>query len=139
MNGESSPTRAVPARVLAVDDCEVMREAVAFTLRSAGYDVVEACSGRQALELIGQEPGGAFDLVLTDWRMSDMDGLALVRALRANGGGRYTPVVFLTGADLGTMRARSREAGADSFLEKPFRSDALLAVVASLVPPGRHN
>ena len=80
-------------KVLAVDDSESMRRMVLFTLKGAGYEVVQACDGVEALELARKEP---VDLVLTDVHMPRMDGITLVRQLRDLPNYKFTPMLILT-------------------------------------------
>ena len=81
------------SRILAVDDSNSMREMVAFTLRSAGFDVAEAPDGAEALELARKEK---FRLVLCDVNMPRMDGISLVKALRELPDYKFTPLLMLT-------------------------------------------
>ena len=104
--GKSSRPAAV--RVLAVDDSAAMRQMVEVTLTGAGYDVEKAADGREALR---SRRSRAFDLVITDVNMPNMDGIALVRQLRALPAYRFTPMLFLTtesGARAQERRPRSR-------------------------------
>ena len=95
--------------ILAVDDSASMRQMVAFTLKGAGYTVVEAADGQQAWELAQQTQ---VDLVLTDQNMPTMDGLTLVEKLRAHPAYRNTPILILTTESSDAMKARGRAAGA---------------------------
>ena len=79
--------------ILAVDDSASMRQMVSFTLKSAGYNVVEAVDGQDAFEKAGSR---SFDLVLTDQNMPRMDGISLVKKLRENPKFKATPILILT-------------------------------------------
>jgi two-component system chemotaxis response regulator CheY len=102
----------VSLRVLTVDDSKTMRDMVAFTLRQAGYTVSEAEDGQKALTALR---GFSADLVITDLNMPNMDGIALIRALRKE-------------ADA-AKKAEGREAGATGWIVKPFSPEKLLDVV----------
>jgi two-component system chemotaxis response regulator CheY len=113
-------------RVLVTDDSRVMRQIVIRTLRQAGYDwdVREASDGAEALELIrADEP----DVVLSDWNMPEMNGIDLLRRLRAEG--FATPFGFVTSEGSPEMRATAEAAGALFLIAKPFTPDAFREVI----------
>ncbi|WP_082574212.1 response regulator [Cellulomonas sp. Root137] len=113
-------------RVLVTDDSRVMRQIVIRTLRQAGYDwdVREAADGAEALEAIrADEP----DVVLSDWNMPNMNGIDLLRRLRAEGFG--TPFGFVTSEGSPEMRAQAEAAGALFLIAKPFTPDAFREVI----------
>jgi two-component system chemotaxis response regulator CheY len=107
-----------------------MRQMVEVTLTSAGYDVLQAKDGREALEIAG---ANEFDLVITDVNMPEMDGLTLVRELRALPGYRHTPLLVLTTEGNPERKMEGREAGATGWLVKPFNPERLLATVAKVL------
>ena len=110
-----------------------MRQMVEVTLMSAGYEVRQAKDGREALSLV-QEPGGsAFDLVITDVNMPEMDGLALVRELRNLPAYKHTPLLVLTTEANAERKNEGRQAGATGWLVKPFNPDRLLDTVARVL------
>ena len=117
-------------RILTVDDSAAMRQMVEVTLASAGYQVEQARDGREALKLAAAQ---AFDLVITDVNMPEMDGLALVRELRALPAYRHTPLLVLTTEAAGERKAEGRQAGATGWLVKPFNPDRLLETVAKVL------
>jgi EAL domain-containing protein (putative c-di-GMP-specific phosphodiesterase class I)/CheY-like chemotaxis protein len=119
---KSSPT----GPVLVVDDDRASRYVVAAMLADAGFETVEASSGRQALELIGL---GAFSLVLLDIRMPGLSGLEVLHRLRAGADTRTLPVILVTADDDVTDRVRGLEAGANDYVVKPFDREELLARV----------
>ena len=116
--------------ILAVDDSPSMRQMVQFTLKSAGYQVVEAVDGDDAWEKAGRQQ---FDLVLTDQNMPRMDGLTLVRNLRATPKHRATPILILTTESTDEMKGQGRAAGATGWLVKPFDPQKLIAVVRKVL------
>ncbi len=113
-------------RILAVDDSLSMRQMVSFTLKSAGFDVVEAEDGRVALGLAQKEK---FRLVLADVNMPNMDGLSLVRALRQLPDYRFTPLLMLTTESTPEKKQEGKAAGATGWLVKPFNPEQLVATI----------
>ena len=83
----------MPRTVLVVDDSVTIRQMVSFTLKHAGFSVVEACDGQDALERLGS---ARVDLVITDLNMPRMDGTKMIRLLRGRPVSKYTPVIMLT-------------------------------------------
>jgi two-component system chemotaxis response regulator CheY len=116
--------------ILAVDDSASMRQMVAFTLKGAGYNVIEAADGQEALE---KARGHQIDLVLTDQNMPRMDGITLVRSLRAMPPFARTPMLILTTESSEEMKARGRAAGATGWLVKPFDPGKLLEVIGKVI------
>ncbi len=116
--------------ILAVDDSASMRQMVAFTLKGAGYRVIEAADGQEALEKVR---GQQIDLVLTDQNMPRMDGITLVRSLGALPPFAATPMLILTTESGAQMKARGRAAGATGWLVKPFDPDKLLEVTHKVI------
>jgi two-component system chemotaxis response regulator CheY len=115
----------VKKKVLTVDDSRTMREMVAFTLKGAGYEVVEANDGQHALTVLGNDK---VDLVIADLNMPIMDGLTLIRKLRATPQYRTTPILMLTTEADDKKKAEGRAAGATGWIE-PFDPSKLISVV----------
>ncbi|MGO8919199.1 MAG: response regulator [Stellaceae bacterium] len=113
-------------KILAVDDSKTMRDMVAFALRSAGFDVTEAEDGRKALDQLGSVK---VDLVITDLNMPNMDGITLIRNLRADARFRALPILMLTTESDATKKAEGRAAGATGWLVKPFNPEKLVELV----------
>jgi two-component system chemotaxis response regulator CheY len=116
--------------ILAVDDSASMRQMVRFTLEGAGYKVIQANDGVEALELA--RTSGA-DLVLTDVNMPRMDGLTLVRELRALDSYKYVPMLVLTTESGQDTKMRGKQAGATGWIVKPFNPEQLLATIARVL------
>jgi two-component system chemotaxis response regulator CheY len=108
-----------------------MRDMVNFTLKNAGYEVHEAEDGLKALELLKRQ---AVDVVLTDINMPNMDGVSLVKALRAQPQFKSTPILILTTEGGEDKKAAGREAGATGWIVKPFSPDKLVAVIKKVCP-----
>ncbi|MDQ2106205.1 response regulator [Azospirillum isscasi] len=117
---------SVKKKVLTVDDSRTMRDMVSFTLKGAGYDVVEAADGQQALGVIG---ANKVDLVITDLNMPVMDGLTLIRRLRATPAHRTLPILMLTTEADEKKKAEGRAVGATGWIVKPFNPEKLISVV----------
>ena len=116
--------------VLTVDDSASIRQMVSFTLKSAGYEVVEAVDGMDGLE---KAKGQSFNLVLTDQNMPRMDGLSLLKSLRGMPGYRTVPILMLTTESSDTMKSQGRAAGATGWLVKPFDPQKLIEVVKKVI------
>jgi two-component system chemotaxis response regulator CheY len=114
------------SRVLAVDDSASMRQMVAFTLASAGFEVAEAPDGQVALSMAQKEK---FKLVLADVNMPNMDGISLVRALRTLPDYKFTPLLMLTTESGTDKKQEGKAAGATGWLVKPFNPEQLLSTV----------
>ena len=116
--------------ILAVDDSASMRQMVSFTLKSAGYNVVEAIDGQDALEKTAKAD---FDLVLTDQNMPRMDGIGLTKKLRDNPKFKATPILILTTESSDQMKQAGRGAGATGWLVKPFDPAKLIEVIGKVI------
>lgn len=114
------------ASILAVDDSASMRRMVAHTLSNDGHDVKTAVDGEDALQIAHSE---TFDAVVTDVNMPRMDGISLVRELRALEQFRFTPVLILTTEAGPEKKQQGREAGATGWIVKPFVPDQLQATL----------
>jgi two-component system chemotaxis response regulator CheY len=116
---------------MAVDDSKTMRDMVGFTLRKAGFDVIEAEDGQRALAVLEKSP---VDLVITDVNMPNMDGITLVGRLRGLPAFRSTPILILTTEGGEDKKAQGRAAGATGWIVKPFEPEKLLQVVNKVCP-----
>lgn len=117
-------------KVLTVDDSVSIRQMVTFTLKGAGYEVVEAVDGEDGL---GKAKAQQVDLVLTDQNMPKMDGLALIKSLRALPQYKSAPILMLTTESGDDMKAKGKAAGATGWLVKPFDPPKLLEVVKKVI------
>ena len=116
--------------ILAVDDSVSMRQMVSYTLKSAGFEVVEAVDGEDAFEKARQRH---FDLVLTDQNMPRLDGIGLTKKLRENPRFTGTPILILTTESSDQMKQAGRAAGATGWLVKPFDPAKLVEVVGKVI------
>ena len=116
--------------VLAVDDSASIRQMVTFTLKSSGYEVVEAADGMDGLQKAKTQ---SFNLVLTDQNMPRMDGLTLIKSLRALPQYKSVPILMLTTESSDEMKSQGRAAGATGWLVKPFDPQKLIEVVKKVI------
>ena len=116
--------------VLAIDDSHSIRQMVSFTLKNAGYDVVEASDGMDGLAKAKTQ---GFNLVLTDQNMPRMDGLTLIKNLRGLPQYKATPILMLTTESYDAMKAQGKAAGATGWLVKPFDPNKLIEVVKKVI------
>lgn len=117
-------------RILAVDDSASMRQMVVFTLKKAGYEVVDAKDGVEALEIAKKQ---SFDAIISDVNMPNMDGITLIRHLRAEPAYKFTPMLMLTTESGTDKKHEGRAAGATGWIVKPFNPDQLLAVIQKVI------
>lgn len=118
------------ARVLVADDEADIRLLARFMLRPEGYEVVEAGSGEQCLDVLRE---GGVDLILLDIRMPGIDGWEVLRRVRADPEHRHTPVIMMSAHSSGHTRAEAKRAGCDDYVVKPFKEGDLTATVAELI------
>lgn len=116
--------------ILAVDDSASMRQMVSFTLKNAGYNVVEAVDGQDALNHANHR---GFDLVLTDQNMPRLDGIGLTKKLREHPVYKATPILILTTESSDEMKQSGRAAGATGWLVKPFDPAKLVEVIKKVI------
>ena len=116
--------------ILAVDDSASIRSMVSFTLKSAGYEVIEAVDGVDALTKAKTK---TMNMVLTDQNMPRMDGLTLVKNLRGLAQYKTVPILMLTTESSDAMKVQGRAAGATGWLVKPFDPQKLIEVVKKVI------
>jgi two-component system, chemotaxis family, chemotaxis protein CheY len=116
--------------ILAVDDSPSMRQMVRATLESAGYGVVEAADGKEALEFARTK---SVDLVISDVNMPHMDGIRLVSELRTLPTYRLTPLLLLTTESSQDKKLEGKRAGATGWIVKPFNPQQLIATLGRLL------
>lgn len=117
-------------RVMTVDDSASIRQVVRLTLTGAGYEVVEAFDGQDALAKLGQT---SVQLIVTDLKMPRLDGLRLIRAVRAGGPHRLTPILMLTTESQDSKKQEGKAAGATGWIVKPFTPEQLVGVVKKVL------
>lgn len=116
--------------ILAVDDSASMRQMVSFTLKGAGYDVVEAVDGVDALN---KAKSKKFDCVVTDVNMPNKDGITLIKELRTLPDYKFVPMLMLTTESGSDKKQQGKEAGATGWIVKPFNPDQLLKTINKVI------
>ena len=118
--------------ILVVDDSASLRQVVGIALKGAGYEVVEAVDGKDALTKLD---GRKVHLIISDVNMPNMDGISLVKEIKKLPAYKFTPIVMLTTESADTKKSEGQAAGAKAWMLKPFNPPQLLAVVQKLVLP----
>lgn len=118
-------------RVMAVDDSATVRQVLQLTLEGAGYEVIEAVDGKDALTKLANAP---VDMMVTDLNMPNMDGIELIRNVRLSPGNRFMPIIMLTTESQPEKKQEGKAAGASGWIVKPFKPEQLLAVVRMICP-----
>ncbi len=118
--------------ILIVDDSFSLRQTLAIALRGAGYEVIEAVDGKDAL---GKLDGRKFNLIISDVNMPNMDGISFVKAAKLLPDYRFTPIIMLTTEGDERKKQEGKAAGVRAWVVKPFQPPALLDAVARLVSP----
>lgn len=125
-----SETHEVSKTILAVDDSASMRQMIGVTLRTAGYRVIEAADGEEALRHARKQ---RVDLVLADVNMPGIDGITLIGKLRSLPAYRVTPLLLLTTESSHERKLRGKQAGATGWMVKPFKPVQLLSTLERLL------
>jgi len=120
----------MPGTILTADDSPSMRQMIAFTLQNAGFEVVEAADGKEALERLAEAP---VQMVITDLNMPNVDGIELIRRVRAMPQYKYVPIVMVTTESDESRKQQGKAAGASGWIVKPFRAEQLVAVAKRFV------
>jgi len=118
------------ASILTVDDSASIRMTIKIALANEGYNVVEAGDGAEGL---AKAADGGFSLIITDLNMPVMDGLTMIRNLRAKPGNSGVPILFLTTESDVEIKAQAKAAGATGWLTKPFIPEQLVRVVKKVL------
>jgi two-component system chemotaxis response regulator CheY len=116
--------------ILTVDDSASMRQMVSFTLKEAGYEVVSAVDGKDALVKLDEKPA---HMIITDLNMPNLDGIGLIRQVRANPAYKFVPIILLTTESQTEKKAEGKAAGATGWIVKPFKPEQLLKVIKKVL------
>lgn len=117
-------------KIIVAEDERDIRDLIAFTLRFAGYEVITAANGEEAVALTRQELP---DMVITDVRMPKMTGYEACRLIKAEPATQHIPVVFLSAKGQEAEVQSGLDAGGDEYLLKPFAPDQLTRKVAEIL------
>ena len=116
--------------IMTADDSASVRQMVSFTIRDAGYEVIEAVDGRDALS---KANGQTIHMVITDLNMPNLDGIGLIRELRALPAFKFIPIILLTTESQAEKKQEGKTAGATGWIVKPFKPEQLLAVIRKVI------
>ncbi len=117
-------------KVLTVDDSASVRQMISFTLKEAGFEVVEACDGLDALNKLST---GNVNMVITDLNMPNMDGIELIKKIRTKPQFKFIPIIMLTTESQAGKKQEGRQAGATGWIVKPFNPEQLISVVNKVI------
>ncbi len=115
--------------IMTVDDSASVRQMVSFTLKKEGFNVIEAQDGKDALSKLN----GPVDMIITDLNMPNMDGISLIKQVRANAAYKFIPIVMLTTESQAGKKQEGKSAGATGWIVKPFKPEQLMAVVRKVL------
>lgn len=118
--------------ILIVDDSASLRQVVNIALSGAGYDVIEACDGKDAL---GKLDGRKIHLIVSDVHMPNMDGITFVKEVKKHPSYKFTPIIMLTTESQEGKKQEGQMAGAKAWVVKPFKPEQMLAAVSKLILP----
>jgi two-component system, chemotaxis family, chemotaxis protein CheY len=118
--------------VMVVDDSSSVRQVVSIALKGAGYEVIEACDGKDALSKLD---GQKIHLMISDVNMPNMDGITLVKEVKKLASYKFTPIIMLTTESQEAKKQEGQAAGAKAWVVKPFQPAQMLAAVSKLILP----
>jgi len=121
----------ISKKIMAVDDSPTVRKVLNETLSGAGYQVIEANNGQEAITKMSTD---RIDLLVTDLNMPTMDGVELIRQVRKKPGNRFMPIIMLTSDTQPETKDAGKKAGASGWVTKPFRPEQLLSVIKMVCP-----
>lgn len=119
-------------KIMVVDDSASIRQVVSMALKAEGYEVIEACDGKDAISKLS---GQKINLMISDVNMPNMDGITLVKELKKMPEHKFTPVIMLTTESQEGKKAEGQAAGAKAWVVKPFQPAQMLAAVSKLILP----
>ncbi len=118
--------------IMVVDDSASLRQVVGIALKGAGFDVLEACDGKDALSKI---TGQKIHLIISDVNMPNMDGITFVKEVKKMASYKFTPIIMLTTESQEAKKQEGQAAGAKAWVVKPFQPAQMLAAVSKLIMP----
>lgn len=121
--------------ILMVDDSSSLRSVVKIALTGAGYDVLEASDGKDALGKLASLGGKKVHLIISDVNMPNMGGIEFVTRVKQDPSYKFTPVIMLTTEGQDAVKEQGRAAGAKAWVMKPFNPPQMLAAVSKLIMP----
>lgn len=118
-------------KIMTVDDSPTVRKVLNMALSGAGYQVIEANDGQDAIDKLAEAD---VDLLVTDLNMPSMNGVELIKHVRKQPGKRFMPIIMLTAEAQSEMKTAGKKAGASGWITKPFRPEQLLSVIQMVCP-----
>lgn len=118
--------------IMVVDDSASLRQVVNIALRGAGYDVLEACNGQDALSKLD---GKKINLIISDVNMPVMDGISFAKEVKTLPKYKFTPIIMLTTEGSDSKKKEGQAAGVKAWIVKPFQPDQMLKAVSVLIAP----
>ena len=112
-------------QILIVDDSNAIRQSMRYVMETAGYEVIEASNGKEAMAAIQSQT----KLVISDINMPEMNGIDLVKTLRGDSTYKTIPIIILTTESQESMKQKGKDAGATAWVVKPFPPEQLIAVI----------
>jgi two-component system chemotaxis response regulator CheY len=116
--------------IMTADDSASVRQMVSFTLKQAGYEVLEAVDGEDALVKLRESE---VNMLVTDLNMPKIDGIELIRLVRNDPRYKFMPIIMLTTESQSAKKQEGKNAGATGWIVKPFRPEQLLAVIKKVL------
>jgi two-component system chemotaxis response regulator CheY len=116
--------------IMTADDSASVRQMVVFTLKQNGYDVVEAVDGLDAMKKLSTQK---IDMLLTDLNMPNMDGISLIKGVRAGTLNKFIPIIMLTTESQDSRKSEGKAAGVTGWIVKPFKPEQLIGVVKKVL------
>lgn len=117
--------------IMIVDDSASLRQVVGIALKGAGYEVIEACDGKDALSKLNAT--SKVSLIISDVNMPNMDGITFVKNAKMMPNLKFTPIIMLTTDGHEARKMEGQAAGAKAWIVKPFQPAQMLEAVAKLV------
>lgn len=117
--------------ILIVDDASSMRGLIAMTLKNNGYETIEGCDGRDGFEKL--KSAAKVDLIITDLNMPNMDGIEMIKLVKALSQAKFIPIIMLTTESQDEKKEQGRQAGAKAWIVKPFKPDILIGAIKKII------
>ncbi|HAO93004.1 MAG: two-component system response regulator [Deltaproteobacteria bacterium GWC2_56_8] len=118
--------------IMVIDDSASIRQVMNLTLKKAGYDVIEACDGQDAISKL---QGQKINLMICDVNMPNMDGISFLKNVKTSASYRFTPVIMLTTESQEGKKQEGKTAGAKAWVVKPFKPEQMLEAISKLIAP----
>ncbi len=118
--------------IMIIDDSPSIRQVVSMTVQKAGYEVIEAEDGQDALNKLENQK---VNLIICDVNMPNMDGITFLKTLKNLPNHKFTPVIMLTTESQQSLKMEGKNAGAKAWMVKPFKPEQMLEAISKLIIP----